>query len=159
MESSMTTSPKCKFLASVLQRVFKVNPDVTPASVATALGYKSPFMVERWMNGSGLPDLPRLVALSNQIGWPLEDFVVAWCADQAPEHMTRFLIIAGQLFGLDAAENLLSGELTVGENLWPSMVATPKTAAQVAYELEDVPMGSYRDNRLLVDIAREAKSY
>jgi hypothetical protein len=145
----MTASPKYKFLASALMRMFAAEPETTPEDAATSLGYKSPFIVQNWLSGHSLPDLTRLVALVNEMGWPLEDFVSCWCADQAPEHADRFAIIAAQFFGLDAAENLLSCADANDGPAWLTMVGEPMTAAEVALELEQVPMGSYRDNRRL----------
>lgn len=132
--------------ASVLTRIFAVD-EATPASISKELGYTSAFFVEAWCSGQQLPSLARVVELSNVIGWPLDELLLTWCADQAPEHTTRFMIILAQLLGLPAANDLFSGNRVVDDAIWLTKVGSPMTAGEVCVELDDVPIGSYRDNR------------
>jgi hypothetical protein len=142
----MSFAKKHTHLASVLTRIFALD-EATPESVAKDLGYRDAFFVKAWCAGAQLPALTTVVDLANHIGWPLDELVMSWLADSAPEHAIRFKIILAQLLGLPAANDLFSGKLEVDDDIWLTKIGPPMTAAAVCLELDDVPLGSYRDNR------------
>ena len=117
----MSLTKKHTHFASVLTRIFVVH-DATPESAAAGLGYRDAFFVKSWCAGTHLPTLAKVVELSNVIGWPLDELVMTWLADTAPEHAIRFKIMLAQLLGLPAANDLFSGKREVDDDIW---LATP----------------------------------
>jgi len=78
------------------------------------------------------------------VGRPLDELLACWLADTAPEHAIRFKIVAAELLGLPAAEDLFSGERVVDDGIWLNRIGAPMTAAEVALDLHDAPAGSYQ---------------
>jgi hypothetical protein len=119
----------------------------TAAHLAQLLGYKGTSFVDGWLSGATLPRLATVVDLANALDLPLEDLLGPWLADQAPEHVTRFKVIAAQLMGREAADDLLScAPAQEGAN-WLDVIAPPMTGVEVIVEMEPAPIGMYRDNR------------
>lgn len=130
--------------ASILGRIVS-STEHTAASIATAFNYRTPFFVETWLTGARLPPLSAVVRIADHIEWPLDELLVGWLADSAPDYAARFKIIAAQLIGRAAAKELFEPEDKDGPS-WLNMIRGPMTAAEVVIEEENAPTGMYRDN-------------
>jgi transcriptional regulator with XRE-family HTH domain len=97
------------FFAAALRREMG-GRGLDSATIAKALGYKSPYFVQAWMNGRSLPTLPILVELAHAIATPLEDLLLPWLGDTDPKHVADFWIIADLLWAEDRANQVFGDD-------------------------------------------------
>lgn len=98
-----------------------------------------------WMAGHSLPRLTLLPALAGAIGVPHEDLLLTWLADGDKENTSSYHLLAGQVMGPDAANDLFSGERANSSSPWSAMAAMPVSAAEMMAEGEHPLPGIHRD--------------
>lgn len=141
----MTLTPGYGFLSSVLTRIVDSTDDLDEHSISMELGYKSESMISMWLVGLATPPLARLVDLANAVRVPLEDLLLPWLADQDAEHAYRYLILAAEIMGTEAATDLLSQERKPSDQPWWATAAAPQSGVEVVTAMENTPPGAYRD--------------
>jgi transcriptional regulator with XRE-family HTH domain len=129
----------------VIQRCAKSNNDFDQKKIASRLAFKGQMMLGMWLRGEASPNLPMVVELANALEVGLEDILLGWLADHDPEHFTRYLILASQLMGRDAARDLLSGADENSDTPWWAADRTHHAALDVIVEMgeEQLPRGTF----------------
>ena len=140
----MSSTNNYRLFASVLFRIIKNVENLDSITLSRQLGYKTGAMVGLWLTGKTLPPITQLASIANALQVPLEDVLVPWLADQDQEHVERYTIIAAQLMGREAADDLLSGAQESGDKPWWASDREGLTSAEVVVEMKNPPPGIYR---------------
>ena len=109
------------------------------------LGHKTNVTLTMWLAGRALPSLSHLPALACAIEVPFEDLLLPWLADHDPGNAQRYHLMAGQIIGPDAANDLFSGDRVNSSSPWLAMPCRPVSAAAMMADSEHAIPGMHRD--------------